>query len=127
MSRDAVTSPPYGLREAFLVRSSTVRFPFDGTPAEAVGARLRAGLVHEGGEGAPDDAARCRVVRAVGPAGAGLAPGARRGPEHHHSGGPSPGARYHGRHGVAHLLLALVAQPEPARPRAHRLPPVPAG
>lgn len=126
MSRDAVT-PPYGLREAFLVRSSTARFPLDRTPVEAAGARLRAGLVHEAGEGAPDDAARCRVVRAAGISGAVPAPGVGRGPKHHHSGGPSPGVRYHGRHGVAHLLLALAAQPEPARPWAHRLPPVPAG
>ncbi|WP_127148995.1 hypothetical protein [Streptomyces lydicus] len=127
MSRDAVTSPPYGLREAFLVRSSTARFPLDGTPAEAAGVRLRAGLVHEAGEGAPDDAARCRMVRAARLSGAVLAPGVRRGPKHHHPGGPSPGVRYHGRHGVAHLLLALAAQPEPAHPWAHRLPPVPAG
>lgn len=39
-----------------------------------------------------------------------------RGPKQRHSGGPSPGVRYHGRHGVAPLPLALAAQPEPARP-----------
>lgn len=46
------------------------------------------------------------------------------GPKQHHSGGTVSGVSYHGRHGVAHLPLALAA---PARPRAYRLPPVPAG
>lgn len=49
--------------------------------------------------------------------GAAAPAGFARSPQQHRSGGPSPGARYHGRPGVAHLPLALAAQPEPARTR----------